>query len=158
LKRPILLSLLILASLPVGASNHELCTNLSQFVNSTVEGKTSVVELTTFWGARKAGDNVTMAEKACSHDQSEGAKSFCAYLFGHSSIEFPEMNFRRILTCLQGKDPFEPNVQVHLQDISINIFGSSFLEKDLSVSLDHHRKSDGATMRIEVKRWPPEKE
>ncbi|MBC3882795.1 hypothetical protein H8K35_15215 [Undibacterium sp. LX40W] len=152
------LSLLILVSLPVCASNQELCTNLSQFANSSIEGKPSFVELTTFWGVRKTGNTISIGEKSCSHDQSEGAKAFCTYLSRHSSTEFPEMNFRRILACLQGKDPFEPNVQVNLQDISINIYESSFLEKDLSVRLDHKRKSDGATMLIEVKRWPPEKE
>lgn len=152
------MSLLVLASLPVGASNQELCTSLSQFVNSSVEGKPSFVELTTFWGVRKTGNTISIGQKSCSHDQSEEGKAFCTYLSRHSSTEFPEMNFRRILTCLQGKDPFESNVQVHLHDISVDIYEGAFLKKDLRARLDLKGKNDEVVMRIEVKRLPAEKE
>ena len=151
----ILLLCLPLSLINANAGENDLCEVVRQFANSTTENKQKFVELTTNWGIRKTGDTISLAQKQCFHDGSDEGKSFCKYLNEHSSSEFPEMNFRHMMRCLQGRDPFDRGASVTIRDIKVSLYESAFLEPAIGVTLALTRKNDEVTLRIETT-WGPQ--
>lgn len=140
------------------AVDRELCVKLEQFASAKFEHASSFIELRTFWGVREKGNQIILGEKSCQRDGSEAGKVMCDYLLPHSSTEFPEMNLRRILSCIQGHDPFAAGITTRLKDVEIDAYQSPLLPKNRSLHLSLKSQGDTNVMRLEVKDWPTEGE
>ena len=85
-----------------------MCHELASFANASVDASPHVVTLINDWGGPLSEQENSLFVKGCGHDEYEPAKALCAYLFEHTSTEFPEHNLRRVLRCLGDDRREEP--------------------------------------------------
>lgn len=148
-----ILPLLFLAALNTAiAAEDDLCAQLKIFASKSSE-QNSEVRLKTFWGVRKFNDQLIWGEKQCKNDENPSSKQLCDFLLKHSSTEFPEMNFRRVLKCLQGKDPFDKNTSIKISDIELTFYEVPSFDPNVVIDLSLLRKDETTEMRIKSKRY-----
>lgn len=79
-----------------------MCRQIADFANASEDGSPHEVRLITDWGGTSCSTptELSIACKGCSHDAYPPGKQLCAYLLEHTSTEFSQMNFARVLSCL----------------------------------------------------------
>jgi hypothetical protein len=85
-----------------------MCAEIAKFANSSTDTSIHNVALINDWGgpisqeeSQKQGD-YAMYVKQCRHDDYSPGKDLCAYLMENTSTEFPDINVRRALVCLNN--------------------------------------------------------
>ena len=81
-----------------------MCPAIAAFANASTDSAVHWVDLTNDWGCDfhkpDNNDEYEMACKTCTHGDYAPAKQLCSYLMEHTSTEFPSVNFKRALACL----------------------------------------------------------
>ena len=150
--KPLVSLMLCVSTLIANASDQpQLCEQLQNFVQASTTQE-SHVELSMFWGVRTEGNRITLSERLCNHSDGKAEKQLCAYLLPNSSSEFPDLNFRRAVTCLQGYDPFAGKTRLIIRDIKLNFYEPKLVDFPVEVELELKRKEDVMLMRISAKR------
>jgi hypothetical protein len=89
-----------------------MCPAIAAFANAS-DAIVHSVRLTTDWGGvytkSEDPDEWVMAAKSCEHGGFKPGKALCGYLLEETSTEFPAINYRRALRCLNvevsGRSP-----------------------------------------------------
>jgi outer membrane murein-binding lipoprotein Lpp len=99
-----------------GEEPDAICSEVADFANSSADGLVHQVQLSNDWGGvfcqSDAEGEVAFACKACTHDSYAG-NHLCKYLMQHTSTEFSEINFLRVLRCLDSRyQGLEPGAEI----------------------------------------------
>ena len=82
--------------------DNDLCSEITSFANTTKIGDEHSVSLTAIWGPTTEHPD-QMSYKHCEHGNYAPGAKLCKYLMSNTSTEFPAINFRRALACINGK-------------------------------------------------------
>lgn len=140
-----------LLATPTQASETQLCEQLRHFANASSEREMHV-ELATNWGAKIEGNRVSIGEKRCTHSGGEAEKKLCAYLLPNTSTEFPAINFRRVLKCVQGFDAFASKAHVQLRELKLAFEKTALADSAVEIELELKPQAEAMLMRITAQR------
>jgi hypothetical protein len=84
-----------------------ICREIADFANASGDDLLHKVQLINDWGGVHCSSDtegeLALACKACSHDGYGPGERLCKYLMQHTSTEFSETNFLRVLRCLDRR-------------------------------------------------------
>lgn len=132
-----------------------LCTELVNFANATDDDALHVVELRTDWSFRKVDNRIFMGRKECDHQEYAPGKALCGYLLKNTSTEFPIINFKRALTCLENS-PQLSNTSVEQLKIKLWTYQVKDVKPKLRVGLEFTEggKNTLPSLKILVEKQP----
>ena len=92
---------------PAQSAHDNLCREIADFANASLDTAIHSVELTNDWGCDfykgeppDPGELPPFGCKGCVHGGYDPAKKLCSYLLANTSTEFPDLNFKSVLECL----------------------------------------------------------
>ncbi len=153
----VLLSVLATASCASVRSDADpLCGEIAAFANASTPGSTHAVVLTTSWGPTKERPTSFMF-KDCEHAGYGPGAKLCEHLMPNTSTEFAEINFRRVLACLNGQTRTPPKY-VSVERIDTLMWGHEVpgVRPDVSVGVEFvSHTADAPVLKIMAKADAP---
>lgn len=122
------------------AKKDALCAELVNFANATEDDALHSVELKTDWSFRQVENRIFMGSKECDHQQYAPGKELCSYLLKNTSTEFPKINFRRVLACLENSPQILNNTSVERLNIKLWSYSVKDVKPNVKIGLEY---SDG---------------
>jgi hypothetical protein len=132
----------------------EICSQIAQFANSSADQAVHTVELTTDWGGVFSKEKDLLYEKNCAHNAYEPGKRLCSYLMANTSIEFPDNNIRRALSCLpDAHSGWRAGRKVEYTTGRVTSHRAKYVKAGIVVAVEYSGGTDKApTLKISAQR------
>jgi hypothetical protein len=133
---------LSLAAFPSMAAD-PMCSAIQDFAQAQKDSQPHTVELLTQWG----GDGDVLAWKKCLDNDYPPGMQLCKFILNNPiSMEFPEDNLARALSCISNDQPIRTaprDVFVELLHVRYSSSSLPGLRKRISVTIELNRDNDG---------------
>lgn len=131
------------------SGNDALCSEIARFANTTAPGQTQEIVFETSWGLNEKFPG-SLGAKLCEHKEQAPGMRLCDYLVDHSSTEFAEYNFGRVLACMNVQKRRPPDhVSIERMDTLMWAGAMNGVREDVSVGVEFVMGADRSpTLKI----------